>query len=35
MLAIQTPRKTRMAWSKLNCLKSNPDWDISSPIAIR
>jgi hypothetical protein len=25
-------RKTRVAWSRLNCLKSNPDRDIRSPV---
>ena len=31
--ANRTPRKTRVAWSKLNCLKSNPDRDRGSPVA--
>ena len=34
MLATRTFRKTRMAWSKLDCLKSNSDRLISRPIAI-
>jgi hypothetical protein len=33
MSASRTPRKTRVAWSKLDCLKSNPDRDTRSPVA--
>ena len=31
--ASRTPRKTRVAWSRLHCLKSNPDRDMCSPAA--
>jgi hypothetical protein len=30
--ANQTLRKTRVAWPRLNCLKSNPDRGIRNPI---
>jgi hypothetical protein len=33
MSASRTPRKTRVAWSKLDCFKSNPDRDMGSPAA--
>ena len=29
--ANRTPRKTRVVWSRLNCLKSNPDRAIRAP----
>ena len=29
--ASRTPRKTRVVWSRLHCLKSNPDRDTRSP----
>ena len=29
--ASRTPRVTRVAWSRLHCLKSNPDRDTGSP----
>jgi hypothetical protein len=32
--ANQTPRKTRVVWSRLDCFKSNPDRDICSPAAM-
>jgi hypothetical protein len=31
--ANRTPRKTRVAWSKLHCFKSNPDRDKGGPAA--
>ena len=31
--ASRTLRKTRVAWSRLDCLKSNPDRDTRSPVA--
>ena len=31
--ANRTPRKTRVVWPRLNCLKSNPDRDTRSPAA--
>ena len=31
--ANRTPRKTRVVWPRLDCLKSNPDRDTRSPVA--
>ena len=30
--AHRTPRKTRLVWSRLDCLKSNPDRPIPRPV---
>jgi hypothetical protein len=32
--ADRTPRKIRVAWLRLHCLKSNPDRGISNPIVM-
>jgi hypothetical protein len=34
MSANRTPRKTRVVWPRLDCLKSNPDRGMGDPVAV-